>query len=65
MSCKLEIKNLGIIKGQYLIDVLPLIPTNVIVNKTVTGIGATYTEIKAPRNSIIVEPNLPVIYGCK
>ena len=63
MSCKLEIRNLGIMRGQYLIDVLPIIPSNVIVNKTVTGIGATFSEIKAPRNSIIVEPNLPVIHG--
>lgn len=60
---KFEIRNLGIMRGQYLINVLPVIPSNVIVNKTVTGIGATFSEIKAPRNSIIVEPNLPVIHG--
>ena len=28
-----------------------------------TGIGATYTEIVAKRNSIIIEPNVPVIIG--
>ena len=50
-------------KPQHLNDVLSEIPTNVILNKTVTGCGATYTEIKTPRNSIIVEPNRPVIYG--
>lgn len=50
-------------KPQRLNEVLPEIPTNVILNKTVTGCGATYTEIKTPRNSIIVEPNRPVIYG--
>ena len=50
-------------KPQCLNDVLQEIPTNVILNKTVTGCGATYTEIKTPRNSIIVEPNRPVIYG--
>ena len=50
-------------KPQHLNEVLPEIPTNVILNKTVTGCGATYTEIKTPRNSIIVEPNRPVIYG--
>lgn len=50
-------------KPQRLNEVLSEIPTNVILNKTVTGCGATYTEIKTPRNSIIVEPNRPVIYG--
>ena len=50
-------------KPQHLNEVLSEIPTNVILNKTVTGCGATYTEIKTPRNSIIVEPNRPVIYG--
>ena len=50
-------------KPQRLNEVLPEIPTNVILNKTVTGCGATYTEIKTYRNSIIVEPNRPVIYG--
>ena len=56
---------LNIVNGQpqRLNQVLPEIPTNVILNKTITGIGATYTEIKAQRNSIIVEPNRPVIYG--
>jgi hypothetical protein len=42
----------------------PNIPTNVILNKVLTGIGATYMEIKAERNSIIIEPNVPVIV-CK
>lgn len=50
-------------KPHRLNEVLPEIPTNVILNKTVTGCGATYTEIKTHRNSIIVEPNRPVIYG--
>ncbi len=39
------------------------IPPNVVFNKTLCGIGATYTEIKAKRNSIIIEPNVPVIIG--
>ena len=57
--------SLDMVNGQpqRLNQVLPEIPTNVILNKTITGIGATYTEIKAQRNSIIVEPNRPVIYG--
>jgi hypothetical protein len=50
-------------RWQHLNEVLPVIPSNIILNKTITGIGATYTEIKAKRNSIIVEPNRPVIKG--
>ena len=42
------------------------IPTNTILCKTLTGLGATYSEIKAQRHSIIIEPNRPVIVGkCK
>lgn len=42
----------------------PNIPTNVILNKILTGVGATYMEIVlAERNSIIIEPNVPVIIG--
>lgn len=53
-------------KIQYLTDVLPEIPTNTILYKTLTGLGATYGELKADRNSIIIEPNVPVIIGkCK
>ena len=37
------------------------IPSNVILDKTLTGIGATFTEIHTKRNSIIIEPNVPVI----
>ena len=50
-------------KIQYLRDILPEIPTNTILYKKLTGLGATYGEIKANRNSIIVEPNVPVIIG--
>ncbi len=50
-------------KIQYLTEILPEIPTNTILNKTLTGLGATYAEIKADRNSIIMEPNKPVITG--
>lgn len=53
-------------KTQYLTEVLPQIPTNTILYKTLTGLGATYGELKADRNSIIIEPNVPVIVGkCK
>lgn len=55
-------------QGQTLAEALklagyPNIPTNVILNKALTGVGATYMEIHAQRNSIIIEPNVPVIEG--
>ena len=54
-------------KGQRLIDALKTIgykeiPSNVILDKTLTGIGATYQELHAKRHSIIIEPTLPVIH---
>lgn len=53
-------------KIQYLTEVLPEIPTNTILYKKLTGLGATYGELKADRDSIILEPNVPVIKGkCK
>lgn len=55
-------KELIINKGQYLSDIYSIEP-NTILCKTLTGLGATYTEIKAKRNSIIVEPNVPPIIG--
>lgn len=54
---------LTISKGEHLVDVLGSIPTNTIVCKTLTGCGATTSEILAPRHSIIIEPNVPVIEG--
>lgn len=39
------------------------IPSNIILNKILPGLGATYTEIFAARPSIIIEPNVPVIKG--
>lgn len=47
----------------FLSSVLKEIPTNTILCKTLTGLGATYCECKADRDSIIVEPNIPVIDG--
>lgn len=60
--------NIPIKKGQWLSEALRLrgyinIPTNVILKKTLPGLGATYMEIKARRHSIIIEPNVPVILG--
>lgn len=55
-------------KGEWLLDALKrvgceMIPTNTILNKTLTGLGATHSEIHSKRNSIIIEPNIPVILG--
>lgn len=51
---------------QYLTDVLEQISTDIILYKTITGLGATYSELKAARHSIVIEPNVPVIKGkCK
>ncbi len=47
----------------YLSSIIEEIPTNTIICKTLTGLGATYSECKAKRHSIIIEPNLPVIIG--
>ena len=56
-------ENIKIAKGQHLADVMDQIPSNVILNKQITGCGATTLEINAARNSIIIEPNVPVIVG--
>lgn len=58
-------KKVFIEKDQYLGDVIPFIPSNTIIFKNVTGIGATTLELKYPRHSIIIEPNVPVIQGKK
>lgn len=55
-------------KGEWLLDALKrighsMIPANSILNKTLTGLGATYSEIHSKRSSIIIEPNVPVILG--
>src|SRR5690606_2006246 len=54
---------ISIDKGQYLGDILTCIPNSTIVQKTVTNIGATTLELVSSRNSIIIEPNVPVIKG--
>ena len=56
-------KSLYFNKGAWLSNVLPEIPTNIVLNKTITGCGATTLEITTPRHSIIIEPNVPVIQG--
>lgn len=58
-----SINLIPISKGEYLTDILPEIPTNCILDKTICGLGATHSELIAKRNSIIIEPNVPVIKG--
>ncbi|WP_295795072.1 hypothetical protein [Mucilaginibacter sp.] len=53
-------------KGQYLSDLLDKLPSKSIIFKTLTGIGASTLEADATickRNSILIEPNVPVIVG--
>ena len=63
----METEYVELYEGEYLDAALKRkygdknIPTNVILDKTLTGIGATYTELHSCRNSIIIEPNVPVI----
>lgn len=62
---RIMVKEIIISKGQRLSDIYTIEP-NTILCKTLTGLGATYSEIKAQRNSIIIEPNQPPIIGkCK
>ncbi|MEJ7557091.1 MAG: hypothetical protein WKF66_02210 [Pedobacter sp.] len=58
-------KKLYITEYQYLSEIINEIPTNTVVWKKKTGIGATYLELNTERNSIILEPNVPVIKGKK
>ena len=61
----MKIKEITIKQGQHLSDVCTM-ESNTILCKTLTGLGATYSEIKADRDSIIIEPNQPAIVGkCK
>lgn len=59
----LEVEYKSIDEGKYLSSIFRNIPSNVIINKTLCGIGATWSEIHAKRHSIIIEPNVPVIIG--
>lgn len=59
----MERKQITINEGQHLTDVYSQIESNTILCKTLTGLGATYSEITAKRNSIIVVPNIPAITG--
>lgn len=43
----------------YIGEILELLPCG-ILNKTHTGLGATYLEMNCDRNSIIVEPSIAI-----
>lgn len=59
---ELAIQEKKLKSGQFMEDIYPDgLPSEMIINKVVTGIGATTCEIKSHRHSIIVVPNLPVI----
>jgi len=50
-------------EGQYLKHVMDEIPSNCILSKRIPGCGATTLELETDHNSIILVPNVPVIYG--
>lgn len=64
-NVNLELKLVEISEGQYMSDLYPDgLPSNAIIDKTLTGKGATTCELDdkyAKRNSIIIEPNVPVV----
>lgn len=61
----MELKPVEIRDNQYMSDLYPDgLPSNAIIDKTLTAKGATTCELDdryAKRNSIIIEPNVPVI----
>ena len=65
LTIEMIVRDVKIDKGSWLSDVMKEIPTNTILNKVMTGCGATTLEINAARHSIIIEPNVPVIIGKK
>lgn len=60
---ELNTEYLSIKEGQFLKHIMPKIPINTILSKTLPGLGATTLEIESKRHSIIIEPNVPVIKG--
>ncbi len=63
-NTELVTEQVSVKEGQRMSDIFPDgIPTNTIIDKTICGIGATYLEINTDRDSIIIEPNVPVIIG--
>ncbi|WP_026896789.1 hypothetical protein [Daejeonella oryzae] len=64
MSLKLEFDQVVNVPNNKWFNEIPgfeEIPTNTIIYKTKTGIGATFSEILSKRNSIIMLPHLSII----
>ncbi|MBS5409512.1 MAG: hypothetical protein KHY35_02160 [Bacteroides thetaiotaomicron] len=60
----LDYQTVEIREQEYMSDLYPNgLPNNAIIDKTLTAKGATTSELEAKRNSIIIEPNVPVING--
>lgn len=62
----MQTEEIKIYTGEWLTSALKRqgyknIPSNIILDKTLPGLGATHTELYSNRNSIIIEPNVPVI----
>lgn len=47
--------------AKYLADVYDFLPSNVILNKGVTGCGGTYVELHSKRNSVILVPTVELV----
>lgn len=63
---EMKVEPLELYQGEWLRDAFEragerFIPSNVILDKTITGIGATSMELESGRDSIILEPTVPVI----
>lgn len=61
----MKTNKLKINKGQYLSEIINVLPSNTIILKRLTNIGATTIELLCKRNSLLLQPNVPVIKGKK
>lgn len=63
LETNMPVVEIPVQKTQRLSDIKEIypLPTNGIFHKILPGLGATHGEINAPRHSIIVLPNVPVI----
>jgi hypothetical protein len=59
----MKTKKIKLPKGKKIGDIMSFLPSNALINKTITGCGATHAEIHAKRNSLLTLPNVPVIIG--
>ena len=54
----MKIENTIITDKLYLSEVMNKLPSNLLLNKGVTGCGGTYVELHSERNSIILVPTI-------